>query len=255
VVNWWAEDSHGNIASGSQKILVVDTAPPDLSLGLSPLTLWPPNHRMMEIETVVSTGDLCSTPAVILESVISDEPDDAEGIGDGKTVNDIQGAAVGTLDTAFQLRAERAGGGSGRTYMVTYAATDGSGNTTSQSVPVFVPHDRGGVTEPVMLTVEENGSGTLVEWTEAPGAMFYNVIRGEVRNLKDQDEFHHLGRLTCIASGLTDPTMAGMEDPELPPIGEAFFYLVEYNDGQPSSYSSVGAGKPRFGPPGQGACP
>ena len=46
-------------------------------------------------------------------------------------------------DTTFKLRAERAGGGDGRTYTITYEATDACGNSATDSLEVFVPHDRG----------------------------------------------------------------------------------------------------------------
>ena len=187
--------------------------------------------------------------------VTSNEPDDAEGIGDGNTLNDIQGVDPGTADSIFQLRAERSGTGVGRTYTVTYRATDGSGNLATATSSVFVPHDQGGVTEPMMISAYENGVGTVVEWNEVQGAFSYNVIRGEVKNLKEKDEFFHLGQLTCIASTTTQLSTVGSEDPELPPVGEAFFYLVEYNDGLESGYGTESAAKPRFAPPGQGNCP
>ncbi len=47
----------------------------------------------------------------------------------------------------------------------------------------------------------------------------------------------------------------GSEDTELPSHGEAFFYLVEYNDGLASGYGTESAAKERFAPPGQGSCP
>jgi hypothetical protein len=72
--------------------------------------------------------------------VTSSEPDN--GLGDGDTVQDVQGAAFGTADVAFQVRAERAGGGSGRTYSIVYTAEDGSGNTTPANVAVDVPHSK-----------------------------------------------------------------------------------------------------------------
>jgi hypothetical protein len=39
------------------------------------------------------------------------------------------------------LRAERAGGGNGRVYTLTYRVTDGSGNETEAEAKVYVPHD------------------------------------------------------------------------------------------------------------------
>jgi endo-1,4-beta-xylanase len=78
---------------------------------------------------------------VRLVSITSNEPDN--GLGDGDTGGDIQGAAFGTDDREFFLRAERGGVGAGRTYTVTYSATDGSGNSTVRQAVVVVPHDLG----------------------------------------------------------------------------------------------------------------
>jgi hypothetical protein len=78
----------------------------------------------------------------VLTSIVSNEPDN--GTGDGDTANDIQDAAFGTPDTAFRLRAERAGPGDGRIYTIVYTGSDGSGNTASDVDLVVVPHHRGG---------------------------------------------------------------------------------------------------------------
>jgi hypothetical protein len=97
---------------------------------------------MVDITATVTATDICdAAPTVVLTSVTSNEPDDAKGNGDGKTVDDIQGADVGTEDYSFQLRAERAGGGDGRIYTITYRVTDASGNSASASATVVVPHD------------------------------------------------------------------------------------------------------------------
>jgi len=73
----------------------------------------------------------------VLTSITSNEPDN--GLGDGDTANDIQGAAFGTADFSFLLRSERSGAGTGRIYTVTYTVTDGSGNTASDSATVTIP--------------------------------------------------------------------------------------------------------------------
>jgi len=75
--------------------------------------------------------------------VTSNEPDDAPGAGDGRTVNDIQGVTVGAASTDIHLRAERATSGTGRVYTVTYIATDGSANSRVGQTPVVVPRARG----------------------------------------------------------------------------------------------------------------
>jgi endo-1,4-beta-xylanase len=56
---------------------------------------------------------------------------------------DIQGAAFGTDDRQFLLRAERSGTGSGRVYTITYEAADDSGNVTTRQATVTVPRNQG----------------------------------------------------------------------------------------------------------------
>jgi hypothetical protein len=119
-------------------VTVQDTTAPSLTVELTPSSLSPPNHKLMTIAATVTASDVCdSSPTVELLSITSSEPDN--GLGDGDVAGDIQGAAFGTFDTSFQLRAERSGSGNGRTYTVTYRATDDSGNVTTVSATVFVP--------------------------------------------------------------------------------------------------------------------
>jgi hypothetical protein len=82
--------------------------------------------------------------------------------------------------------------------------------------------------------------------------MFYNVIRGRVSSLADTGPAYGLGPVRCLGAVLLGTSTSGLEDGEDPPAGEAFFYLVEYNDGWSHSYGAESAAKPRS--PGQGAC-
>jgi hypothetical protein len=246
-------DTFGETDTDEVAVLIVDTTPPDISAALAPSVLWPPNHRMVDIEALVSASDLCSTPTVLLDSLVSNEPDNAAGMGDGDTVDDIQMANAGSPDFQFQLRAERAGTGEGRSYAATYRAVDGSGNADIATARAFVPHSVNGSTEPLLLTAYESGTGTVVQWLDVPGALFYNVVRGEVRNVHERDGSFHMGRLECISSMSTQTSTVGLEDHELPPLGEAFFYLVEFDNGLPSGYGTESAAKERFNPLGQ-AC-
>jgi len=185
--------------------------------------------------------------------VVSDEPDDADGSGDGRTVADIQGVEIGTADFAFALRAERAGNGGGRTYTVTYTATttDGSDLTTTAFGFVTVPHDLGGIVEPLMLTVGETPPGTLVEWDSLPGGISYDVVQGDVASLADAGSFIDMGTVICVESQSVDPATVGSEDPDVPSPGQAFYYAVGSSD--TASYGTVSAGKPRA--PTAGDCP
>lgn len=103
---------------------------------------------MVDIEARVEVSHACGAPRVLLSSITSNEPDDAEGLGDGATLNDIQKPAPGDAVFRFGLRAERAGNGKGRTYTVTYTAVDGSGNSATATSLGLVPRDMRGAGGP-----------------------------------------------------------------------------------------------------------
>jgi hypothetical protein len=140
-VTFTARDDTGNTAQCVATVTVGDTTPPQIQMSVSPDLLWPPNHKLVPIHATVHVTDVCDASAgFVLSSITSNEPDD--GTGDGDTVNDIQGAAYGTADVDFLLRAERKGNGNGRIYTVNYTAHDGSGNTTPAGDEVRVPHNQ-----------------------------------------------------------------------------------------------------------------
>jgi VCBS repeat-containing protein len=140
-VDYRSVDQAGNVEAIQSKTIQVDTTAPDFSVRLDKSTLWPPNHKMVEIAASLDFSDDTSDIAsVVLTSITSSEPDD--GLGDGDTANDIQDADYGTQDNQFSLRAERSGQGEGRVYTITYTVTDHAGNQTVQSVQVSVAHDQ-----------------------------------------------------------------------------------------------------------------
>lgn len=86
-------------------IIRIDKTSPTESIAVDPTNLWPPNHKMREIiVAVMLTDNFDLSPAVVLTSIVSNEPDN--GLGDGDTPNDIQGAGFGTDDREFLLRAD-----------------------------------------------------------------------------------------------------------------------------------------------------
>jgi hypothetical protein len=134
------KDACGDIGSQTSQAQVFDKTPPTIDVSVSPVLLWPANHKMWDIMANVVVEDNCPGAGYVLTSITSSEPDD--GVGDGHTSDDIQDASFGMPDTAFTLRAERSGSGPGRAYTVTYTATDASSNDTSAQAIVTVPHDK-----------------------------------------------------------------------------------------------------------------
>jgi hypothetical protein len=145
IVTFTATDYCGNSSSCSATVTVEDTTPPEIEVTLSLYELWPPNHKLVEIDATVAVTDVCDPEAgFVLTSITSNEPDN--GLGDGDVENDIQDADFETADTNFKLRAERSGTGEGRTYTIVYTAYDSCNtapnNTTEVIVYVFVPKSR-----------------------------------------------------------------------------------------------------------------
>jgi hypothetical protein len=115
--------------------------------------IWPPNHSYQSFTlsdcAVVTTncgpgGDGGHNTAMdemgTILSIYSDEVEDAQGNGDGSTLNDI----VITGPSSFKVRAERQGKGNGRFYGVTFRVTDSGGNTQTATCKLVVPHDQSG---------------------------------------------------------------------------------------------------------------
>ena len=129
-----ATDNAGNTGRANVTITVGDTKAPTMTITVTPSSLWPPNHKYVEVKvSVTAKDDLDSTPKIALVSMSSNEADNAKG--SGNTANDI----VRVDDFTFKVRAERSGPGSGRTYTITYTATDASGNTATASATITVP--------------------------------------------------------------------------------------------------------------------
>ena len=122
-------------------------APAITAITVSPNVLWPPNHKMVQITPTVTAADNCGGDLTIgLESISMNEGDETttsdlnheNTMGDGNTTDDVQVDGAGNIS----LRAERSGSSSGRTYTITYSATDASGNTSEASAVVTVPHNK-----------------------------------------------------------------------------------------------------------------
>jgi hypothetical protein len=155
-------DQRGGVSVCDALVTVQDSQPPEVLCTTDLAALWPPKHALQSVTLVVTATDACANPGTILPITVrvsSSEPDDAPGSGDGQTSGDVHGldgfaapvdvtpsftfdALTGQWTGTVLLRAERLGSGTGRKYTIDVSALDSSGNETTSSCCVIVPHDR-----------------------------------------------------------------------------------------------------------------
>jgi len=129
VVTWTATDAYGNFSTGTQMVTVVDTTAPTFDLNQLVSTVWPVNKRRVDAATVANVSDAVDdNPGVVL-TVTSNQS--------------ISGSDWSVAGNTASVKADRSGKDGDRVYTVTATVTDFSGNSSSQSVEVVVPHDQG----------------------------------------------------------------------------------------------------------------
>ncbi len=122
-------DKAGATDSNEITVTVEDTTPPEIELSVTPNILWPPNGKMIEITPACIASDICDPePGISLVGITMNEPGNADDIRIDS-------------DGSIHLCATRSGNSKGRIYTLTYQACDESGNCTTQSAAVTVPHD------------------------------------------------------------------------------------------------------------------
>lgn len=143
MVTLTVSDQAGNVAECQAVVTVADMLPPVITVA-EPITLWSPNHKYTSFvlnDLVTDVSDNCSeliVSDVKIVKVTSDEPEDMNGNGDGKTLNDM---VIADDCMSVQLRSEREGTRNGRVYTVYLELSDNNGNIVSTVCFINVPHD------------------------------------------------------------------------------------------------------------------
>lgn len=128
---YWSVDNAGNAEEPHTATIKIDKTAPSLDVRLNQTAIWPPNHKMVQVQAMPMAEDAGSgIESVLLTSIISSEPD--------RDLHDVE-AEIGSAVTSFRLRAEKS-----RMYTITYTAIDQAGNQTAHTVTVTVPHDQSG---------------------------------------------------------------------------------------------------------------
>jgi hypothetical protein len=177
----------------------------------SVLTIWPPNHDMVNI-AIQGVTDPDGDPVTInIDQIKQDEPTD--GTGDGHTCPD--GAGIGT--STAQVRAERSAQGDGRVYTIYFTASDGKGGSCQGSVTVCVPHANGGSCTNGGAIFDSTQCDTSLDWQSG-----LDRISDLVRPPRDGGEYNviplgrvadHLGLHGLSFGRFSQATASGFPQP------------------------------------------
>jgi hypothetical protein len=92
--------------------------------------LWPPNHKMADVDVYYTlSGPVCMSAQTSL-SIVSSEP-----VGRDEMI--VRGPHK------VSLASERDGTGPGRVYTITISATNDGITVATETITVTVPHDQG----------------------------------------------------------------------------------------------------------------
>jgi hypothetical protein len=155
-----ATNSEGS-SSCTFTVTVNDTEPPAVgNPSALPGMLWPANHKMNNITVSYTATDNCAAVSCVL-SVTSNQP--INGTGDGDTALDWEIVDA----THVRLRAERAGNGNERIYTIAVTCTDASGNVTTKTTTVVIPHNS---------TAAMNGAGFKMNTSATRVSPFWDLL-------------------------------------------------------------------------------
>lgn len=130
-------DRAGNSASATISNVNIDKTPapppppPPLTAvcSVTPNEIWPANNKLIRVQATIGGAGVTS---FTLRSITNNESGTA----------DVDGWTIGAADADGYVLAKRSGGGTGRTYTLTYDVFGAGGATGSCAVTVRVPHDQ-----------------------------------------------------------------------------------------------------------------
>ena len=93
-------------------------------------------------------------------------------------------------------------------------------------------------------------------WAAVPGAIGYDVISGDLSQVKVENHELNLGLVRVLARSSVDTSLYEGGDGAIPPPGHAFFYLIQASTSQGGTgYGTESAPWPRVPAACDGGCP
>jgi hypothetical protein len=136
-LNCSAKNGAGLSSSVPVSIKIDKTAPVISGMPAAGCSLWPPNHKLVQVATVTAADAVSGLASGTFKvSGTSNEPSDPKDPA-------IVITPTGTVGYVVQLLADRLGNGNGRLHTITAKANDLAGNTATVTGTCIVLHDQG----------------------------------------------------------------------------------------------------------------
>ena len=129
ILSYFATDNAGNQETAKTLTVRIDKTPPVISgLPAAGCTIWPPNHKLVQVATVTATDALSGlAPGSFRVTGTSNDPTNGQIVISG-----------GPNQFIVQLGADK-----DQIYTLTAMASDLAGNTATATATCTVPHDQG----------------------------------------------------------------------------------------------------------------
>jgi NHL repeat-containing protein len=132
-VTYFARDNAGNEETPKTLQVRIDKTPPTFAGLPRDCVLWPPNHQLVEVASVIASDAVSGLASASVLTAHSSDP--------ATTPGDATAPDIVINGSSVKLRAERGGGGAGRIYTLTVTAQDLAGNQATATATCTVPHD------------------------------------------------------------------------------------------------------------------
>lgn len=137
--------------------------PPAVTAAVLKDTLWPPNHKMVNVGLTVTSSNFTGTATTTI-AVYSNQGTSSDASWDG------------TDPSTLKLRATRLGNKKpGRIYLIVVTATDASGATATTVETVTVAHDQSKKTK-AAIAAAAAAAQTSFETTNTPPPGFKQIL-------------------------------------------------------------------------------
>jgi hypothetical protein len=133
-----------------------------------------------------------------------------------------------------------------------FAGKTGNGTLDIERVTRSIAVDRNSLK--LQKRSSADPGSTWVRWSPVEGAGAYDLVRGTLSALTRSGGAVHLGPVTCRSNDVAAGVVGWVAEPDVPPAGEAFFYLIRDDADETGgmSYGTGSVGEPRL--PTSGDC-